>query len=60
MAAALPLTLVDSGGFYTFYTHFLTSTSLRGHSEVFLISTLRPLEKNATTKERTKETYSLP
>ena len=48
MAAAKPLPLVDSGGFYTFYTHFLTSTSLRGHSEVFLISTLRPL-KNVTT-----------
>ena len=45
MAAALPLPLADSGGFYTFYTHFLTPTSLRGHSEVFLISTLRPLKK---------------
>ena len=58
MAAALPLPLVDSGGFYTFYTYFLTSTSLRGHSEVFLISTQRPLKKKSDPKERTKEKYN--
>ena len=46
--------------FYTFLTHFLTSTSLRGHSEVLLILYPASPENRCDHKGKTKEKYRLP